>query len=230
LAVVDILRGDAAAAVRDAKKEAEPTRGPLVQAMAQQVGPDHQTADATRHAYTASTARSTLTTWPTCTACASMQISRSSGCSEPGRKATHNWPDSAYRSLCACLTTWPALCHPVQAIGAAAAEAGVAKRQRHGLHQLNWVLTPCWFSEVLLATVVGTSPVPRRGQTISRMRRCRLYAEGRLLGSAIEAANVSKWPLGDLSVHESRRDPFQTFRRVCYGEATSPLPTCTVIC
>jgi adenylate cyclase len=53
LADVDILRGDAAAAVRDAEKEADPISGPLVRAMARQIGPDHQQADAALHSYIA---------------------------------------------------------------------------------------------------------------------------------------------------------------------------------
>jgi adenylate cyclase len=53
LADVDILRGDAAAAVRDAEKEADPISGPLVRAMARQIGPDHQQADAALHGYIA---------------------------------------------------------------------------------------------------------------------------------------------------------------------------------
>jgi Tfp pilus assembly protein PilF len=53
LADVDILRGDAAAAVRDAEKEADPAGGPLVRAMAQQVNSDQQTADAALRGYIA---------------------------------------------------------------------------------------------------------------------------------------------------------------------------------
>jgi adenylate cyclase len=53
LAQINILRGDPAAAVRDAKQETDPVVGPWIQAMAQQIGPDHKLADAVLHAYTA---------------------------------------------------------------------------------------------------------------------------------------------------------------------------------
>ena len=53
LAEIDILRGDAAAAVRDAKQEADPIYGPWIQAMAQQINPDRQQADAALHDYIA---------------------------------------------------------------------------------------------------------------------------------------------------------------------------------
>ena len=53
LAEVDILRGDAAAAVRDAKQETDSVYGPWIQAMAQQIGRDHKQADAALHDYVA---------------------------------------------------------------------------------------------------------------------------------------------------------------------------------
>ena len=51
LAQNDILRGDAAAAERDAKQETDPVQGPWILAMAQQIGPDHKQADAALHDY-----------------------------------------------------------------------------------------------------------------------------------------------------------------------------------
>ena len=53
LAEVDILRGDAVAARRDAKQETDPVYGPWIQAMARQIGPDHKQADAALHDYIA---------------------------------------------------------------------------------------------------------------------------------------------------------------------------------
>ncbi|MGH8233005.1 MAG: tetratricopeptide repeat protein [Rhodanobacteraceae bacterium] len=53
LAEIDILRGDAAAAVRDAKQETDPVYGPWSRAMAPQIGPDRQQADAALHDYIA---------------------------------------------------------------------------------------------------------------------------------------------------------------------------------
>ncbi|MGH8234345.1 MAG: tetratricopeptide repeat protein [Rhodanobacteraceae bacterium] len=53
LAQIDILRGDAAAAVRDAKQETDPVNGPAIRAAAQQIGPDRKQADAALHAYLA---------------------------------------------------------------------------------------------------------------------------------------------------------------------------------
>jgi serine/threonine-protein kinase len=51
LAQIDILRGNAAAAVRDSRRETHPVAGPWIRAMAQQIGPDHKQADAALHAY-----------------------------------------------------------------------------------------------------------------------------------------------------------------------------------
>ncbi|MEO6801183.1 MAG: hypothetical protein ABI178_14690, partial [Rhodanobacter sp.] len=51
LTTVDILRGDAAAAQRDAKEESDPVYGPWIQAMAQQIGPDRKQADAALRDY-----------------------------------------------------------------------------------------------------------------------------------------------------------------------------------
>ena len=51
LTQIDILRGDAAAAARDAKQETDPMAGPWIRAMAQQIGPDHKQADAALHDY-----------------------------------------------------------------------------------------------------------------------------------------------------------------------------------
>ncbi|MGH8114497.1 MAG: tetratricopeptide repeat protein, partial [Rhodanobacteraceae bacterium] len=53
LAEIDILRGDAAAAVRDAKQETDPVAGPAIRALAQQINPDRKQADAALHAYIA---------------------------------------------------------------------------------------------------------------------------------------------------------------------------------
>ncbi|MEO5811751.1 MAG: tetratricopeptide repeat protein [Rhodanobacter sp.] len=53
LAQVDILRGDAAAALRDAKLEADPLYGPWIQVMAQQIGPNHKRAAAALRDYIA---------------------------------------------------------------------------------------------------------------------------------------------------------------------------------
>ncbi|MGH8233573.1 MAG: tetratricopeptide repeat protein [Rhodanobacteraceae bacterium] len=53
LAEIDILRGDAAVAVRDAKQETDPVLGPWIRAMAPQIGPDRKQADAALHAYIA---------------------------------------------------------------------------------------------------------------------------------------------------------------------------------
>ncbi|MEO7050899.1 MAG: tetratricopeptide repeat protein, partial [Rhodanobacter sp.] len=57
LAVVDILRGDAAAAVRDAKLETDPVYGPWVQTMALQIGPDRKKADLAMREYVAKNAK-----------------------------------------------------------------------------------------------------------------------------------------------------------------------------
>ena len=43
---IDVLRGDADAARRDAEKETDPVNGPWVRALAQQIGPDRRQADA----------------------------------------------------------------------------------------------------------------------------------------------------------------------------------------
>ena len=51
LAEIDILRGDAAAALRNAKQETDPVLGPLVHALAEQIGPDHKQAGAALHDY-----------------------------------------------------------------------------------------------------------------------------------------------------------------------------------
>ncbi len=51
LTEVDILRGDAAAAVRDAKLETDSVYGPWIQAMAQQIGPDRKHAAAALRDY-----------------------------------------------------------------------------------------------------------------------------------------------------------------------------------
>ena len=107
LAVVDILRGDAAAAVRDAKKEAEPIRGPLVRAMAQQVGPDHQTADATLHAYIAKYGKEhpyNVADLYGLRKQADLTFEWLQRARTQAKRPTIG-PDSAYRSLCACLTT-----------------------------------------------------------------------------------------------------------------------------
>ncbi len=53
LATVDILRGDAAAALRDAGQETDPLYGPWIQAMAWQIGTDRKRADAALHDYIA---------------------------------------------------------------------------------------------------------------------------------------------------------------------------------
>ena len=54
LAEVGILRGDAAAAQRDAKQETDPVYGPWIQAMALQIGADRKQADAALREYIAS--------------------------------------------------------------------------------------------------------------------------------------------------------------------------------
>lgn len=46
LAEVDVLRGDAAAAMRNAEKEADPVYGPWARALAAQIGPDRRQAEA----------------------------------------------------------------------------------------------------------------------------------------------------------------------------------------
>ncbi|MEP7184859.1 MAG: tetratricopeptide repeat protein [Rhodanobacter sp.] len=53
LATADILRGDAAAALHDAKQETDPLYGPWIQAMAQQIGPSRKRADAALQDYIA---------------------------------------------------------------------------------------------------------------------------------------------------------------------------------
>jgi TolB-like protein/Flp pilus assembly protein TadD len=53
LAEIDILRGDAAAAVRDAKLEDDPTYGPWIRTMAPQIGPDQPQAAAALRDYIA---------------------------------------------------------------------------------------------------------------------------------------------------------------------------------
>ncbi|MEO9090826.1 MAG: tetratricopeptide repeat protein [Rhodanobacter sp.] len=53
LAAIDILRGDFAAAVRDAKQETDPALGPWIRAMAQEINPDNNQADAALHDYIA---------------------------------------------------------------------------------------------------------------------------------------------------------------------------------
>ncbi len=53
LAVIDILRGDASAALRDAKLEPDPEYGPWAITAAKQIGPDHQQADAALRNYIA---------------------------------------------------------------------------------------------------------------------------------------------------------------------------------
>ncbi|MEO9091071.1 MAG: hypothetical protein ABI247_12145, partial [Rhodanobacter sp.] len=53
LAEIDILRGDAAAAQRDAKQETDPAAGQWIRAMAQQIGPDRKQADVALHDYIA---------------------------------------------------------------------------------------------------------------------------------------------------------------------------------
>jgi adenylate cyclase len=58
LAQIDILRGDAAAALRDAKQETDPEYGPWVLAMAQQISPDHKQADAALRDYIAKSGKS----------------------------------------------------------------------------------------------------------------------------------------------------------------------------
>ncbi len=50
---IDILRGDAAAALRDAPLETDPPARPRIQPMARQIGPDHQQADAALRDYIA---------------------------------------------------------------------------------------------------------------------------------------------------------------------------------
>ncbi len=53
LAQIDILRGDAAAALRDAKQETDPVYGPWILALAQQISLDHKQADAALRNYIA---------------------------------------------------------------------------------------------------------------------------------------------------------------------------------
>jgi tetratricopeptide (TPR) repeat protein len=53
LATVDILRGDAAAAQRDALQETDPLYGPWIKVMVQQIGPDKKQADAALRDYLA---------------------------------------------------------------------------------------------------------------------------------------------------------------------------------
>ncbi len=53
LVEVNVLRGDAEAARRDAAKETDPVYGPWARALAQQIGPDHRQADAALHDYMA---------------------------------------------------------------------------------------------------------------------------------------------------------------------------------
>lgn len=53
LAIADILRGNAAAAQKDAKLETDPTLGPWIRVLAQQVGPDRKQADAALRGYVA---------------------------------------------------------------------------------------------------------------------------------------------------------------------------------
>jgi tetratricopeptide (TPR) repeat protein len=53
LVEVDVLRGDAAAAKRNAQQETNPVYGPWARALAQQIAPDRQTADAALHDYIA---------------------------------------------------------------------------------------------------------------------------------------------------------------------------------
>src|SRR6185437_5100263 len=45
LTEIDVLRGDAKAALSAAGKETDPTSGPWARALAQQIGPDRQKAD-----------------------------------------------------------------------------------------------------------------------------------------------------------------------------------------
>ncbi|HEX7369855.1 MAG TPA: hypothetical protein VF284_06170 [Rhodanobacteraceae bacterium] len=51
LAITDILQGDPVAALRDAKLETDPTLGPWIRTMAQQVGADRREADASLRDY-----------------------------------------------------------------------------------------------------------------------------------------------------------------------------------
>ncbi|MGH8321655.1 MAG: tetratricopeptide repeat protein [Gammaproteobacteria bacterium] len=53
LAQIDLLRSDAAAALRDAKQETDPAYGPWARTMAKQIGPDRKQADAALHDYIA---------------------------------------------------------------------------------------------------------------------------------------------------------------------------------
>ncbi|MGH8114814.1 MAG: tetratricopeptide repeat protein [Rhodanobacteraceae bacterium] len=53
LAEIDLLRGDVAAAVRDARQETDPQAGSWIRAMAQQIDPDRKQADATLLDYVA---------------------------------------------------------------------------------------------------------------------------------------------------------------------------------
>ncbi|MGH8273416.1 MAG: tetratricopeptide repeat protein [Gammaproteobacteria bacterium] len=53
LAQVAILRGDATAALRDANRETDPMLGSWIRALAKQIGPDHQQADAALQGYLA---------------------------------------------------------------------------------------------------------------------------------------------------------------------------------
>ncbi|MEO6801185.1 MAG: tetratricopeptide repeat protein [Rhodanobacter sp.] len=51
LTQIDVLRGDAAAALRDAQLETDPALGPWARALAQQTSPDHRQADASLQDY-----------------------------------------------------------------------------------------------------------------------------------------------------------------------------------
>jgi TolB-like protein/tetratricopeptide (TPR) repeat protein len=53
LTQIDVLRGDAGAARRDAAKETDPAYGPWARTLAQQIGPDHHQADAALRDYVA---------------------------------------------------------------------------------------------------------------------------------------------------------------------------------
>jgi tetratricopeptide (TPR) repeat protein len=53
LAEIDILRGDAAQALRDARQEIDPVYGPWSLVMAQEIGPDREQGDAALHDYIA---------------------------------------------------------------------------------------------------------------------------------------------------------------------------------
>ena len=53
LSAIDSLRGDATAAVHDARQETDPVAGPWIRAMATQIDPDRKQADAVLHDYLA---------------------------------------------------------------------------------------------------------------------------------------------------------------------------------